>query len=521
MYMGKEHQQRYAVYIDCGSSGTRVHVFHYSLAVWPSYVDLELPEQTHAVEPGLSSHADDPQAAAQSLVPLLQFAYDHVPEHLWHVTPVHLLATAGLRLLSKAQRSSILQTCRQLLASSKFIFHHDWAQVIGGDMEGLYAWAAANYVSGALEDASVHHYHQGRKEMAGGTGFHGVLELGGASFQITFMPLSHGKAVEEHMLTAQLPGVPAKIYTHSYLGLGMDSALHKAGDVIKEQQQGQAKVLDPCLPVGYVSPDGRHGNSTFSECLKVAKTVVPIEACKPDNSQGASMHRHSIGSEEAHAGSSASVHCSVAGVPMPPLSGRFLAIENFFWTAKALGLHEQASLQELYDAGTRYCSRHWSSLHAEFSGHIPEQFLLRYCFGAAYIFTLLHAGFGIALDERSLLFTNTLRNRQGGEVNLNWITGAFIVEAMNAERHGMMSFMRRDGVQAHRTPFLLLALPFAGAAVIAVLLLCAPGLPASLRRRVLGVIGLAGSDRSAVSAGTSFASLVSSAQHATVNVRYE
>lgn len=70
------HGRRFAVYIDGGSSGTRVHVFRYRLAPWPSYVELELPDRSTNVEPGLSHYAVTPGQAATSLLPLLDFAYD-------------------------------------------------------------------------------------------------------------------------------------------------------------------------------------------------------------------------------------------------------------------------------------------------------------------------------------------------------------------------------------------------------------------------------------------------------------
>ncbi len=47
---------------------------------------------------------------------------EQVPEHAWHVTPVHLLATAGLRLLSEQDASDILVECAAVLASSHFAF---------------------------------------------------------------------------------------------------------------------------------------------------------------------------------------------------------------------------------------------------------------------------------------------------------------------------------------------------------------------------------------------------------------
>ena len=47
----------------------------------------------------------------------------------------------------------------------------------------------------------------------------------------------------------------ARLFTHSYLGLGFDAALQKAADTVKAAAAAAAgsatsAVLDPCLPVG-------------------------------------------------------------------------------------------------------------------------------------------------------------------------------------------------------------------------------------------------------------------------------
>lgn len=64
----------YAVIIDAGSSGSRVHVFRYyghKDTPWPT---VELPSGVHKTSPGLSAYAFDPKTAASSLEPLLRFA---------------------------------------------------------------------------------------------------------------------------------------------------------------------------------------------------------------------------------------------------------------------------------------------------------------------------------------------------------------------------------------------------------------------------------------------------------------
>lgn len=55
-----------------------MHVFQYTLAPWPQYARLALPEPSQAAEPGLSHFADQPEAAGASLHKLLQFAHQQV-----------------------------------------------------------------------------------------------------------------------------------------------------------------------------------------------------------------------------------------------------------------------------------------------------------------------------------------------------------------------------------------------------------------------------------------------------------
>ena len=45
----------------------------------------------------------------------------------------------------------MLAECRTLLASSHFAFRPQWVSIMDGRYEGLFAWAAANYVAGLLQ----------------------------------------------------------------------------------------------------------------------------------------------------------------------------------------------------------------------------------------------------------------------------------------------------------------------------------------------------------------------------------
>lgn len=70
----------YAVIIDAGSTGSRVHVYRYYTASSNNNLlpAVELPEAVHKTSPGLSAYAFDPKTAARSLMPLLKFAKEKV-----------------------------------------------------------------------------------------------------------------------------------------------------------------------------------------------------------------------------------------------------------------------------------------------------------------------------------------------------------------------------------------------------------------------------------------------------------
>eukprot|EP00877_Chromochloris_zofingiensis_P011573 jgi/Chrzof1/666/Cz01g24120.t1 len=199
-------QPRYLILLDAGSTGTRVHIFKYGKTDSTGYTKIHLPEPKLKVEPGLSFYASNPASAAASLQPLLNFAYKHVPPEHRRRTPIKLMATAGLRLLPTHASQQILQQCSALLSASQFMFQPGWAEVISGQYEGVFAWTAVNYAAGTLQAAArvVH----SRKESRHPPHFKGLLELGGASAQVTFIP---ERALHEGGPHPHLPGDTAML----------------------------------------------------------------------------------------------------------------------------------------------------------------------------------------------------------------------------------------------------------------------------------------------------------------------
>jgi apyrase len=125
---------RYGVIIDAGSTGSRVHVIAYRVGPGrgaPPQLDWARTASLKA-NPGLSSFAADPAGAGLSLAPLVDFARRRVPRESWADTELRLMATAGLRLLDAAVAESVLESCRDVLRQSGFLFQDEWATVISG-----------------------------------------------------------------------------------------------------------------------------------------------------------------------------------------------------------------------------------------------------------------------------------------------------------------------------------------------------------------------------------------------------
>ncbi|KAM7269315.1 hypothetical protein ACFE04_024812 [Oxalis oulophora] len=397
---------KYKIIIDGGSTGTRIHVFRYSLVNYQVVYDFEIGRGLFSmrVNPGLSSYADDPDGAGESLNELLEFAEKHVKEEAWKETEIRLMATAGLRLLDLETQGRILDACRLKLKGSSFKFSDEWASVITGSDEGVYAWVVANHAFGSLGGDPMQTT--------------GIIELGGASAQVTFF--SNEPMPSEFARSVTFGNSTYNLYSHSFLHFGQNAAseglrellVAENSDFISESLQKEKKT-DPCFPKGYLyetalqklSPvslyENKHESAiqsggNFSECRSASLMLLQKgkEKCSYD-------------------------HCYIGSTFMPKLNGKILATENFFHTSKFFGLGSKARLSDLIMAGQQFCGEEWSELKRKYHS-LDDEDLLRYCFSSSYIV---------------------------GNIPLDWALGAFILQsALDLEQqHGNNWFVTMMG----------------------------------------------------------------------------
>ncbi|ESQ35388.1 hypothetical protein EUTSA_v10009320mg [Eutrema salsugineum] len=394
--------ERYSVVIDAGSSGTRAHVFRYWLESGKPVFDFGKDNYAKESEnPGLSSYADNPKGANVSVAELVKFAKGRVPEGMWEKSDIRLMATAGLRLLNETVMEQILEVTREVLRSSGFNFRDDWAWVITGSDEGKYSWVVANYALGSLGGEPLQTT--------------GIVELGGASAQVTFV--SSQPMPEDLSQTITYGNVAYSLYSHSFLHLGQNAAHDKLWEALHNSAAHSTEdeiVTDPCTPEGYIFVSKRQNSTEESRLTASLQAAGNFTECR--TATLAMLHE---GKENC-----ASEHCSIGSTFTPDLQGRFLATASFYYTSKFFELHEKDWLSEMIPAGKRFCGENWSELKVQYPTE-QDKHLLNYCFSSAYIISMLHDSLGFALDDGRIEFASKAGAK---DIPLDWALGAFILE---------------------------------------------------------------------------------------------
>ncbi|XP_024008898.1 probable apyrase 4 [Eutrema salsugineum] len=396
---------RYSVVIDGGSSGTRVHVFGFRIESGKPVFDFgEKNYASMKLSPGLSSYADNPDGASVSVAELVEFAKGRVPKGMLKKSDIRLMATAGMRLLEMPVQEQILQVTRSVLRSSGFKFREEWASVISGSDEGMYAWVVANHALGSLGGDPLQ--------------TKGIVELGGASAQVTFV--SSELVPREFSRTISYGNVSYSLYSHSFLHLGQDSAHEKLWESLHNSaanSTGEGIVTDPCTPKGYKPDKNSHKDSSGLVAEESRFTSSLQAAGNFSKCRSATFAMLQEGKEKC-----AYKHCSIGATFTPKLQGSFLATENFVHTSKFFGLGEKDWLTEMILAGKRFCGDDWLKLKVKHPTFKDES-LLRYCFSSAYIVSMLHDSLGFALDDQRIGFAD----KAGEDIPLDWALGAFIL----------------------------------------------------------------------------------------------
>ncbi|PWN40798.1 hypothetical protein IE81DRAFT_342472 [Ceraceosorus guamensis] len=469
--------RKYAVLIDAGSSGSRMQVYSWKDAIvdkatrtsggLPVKVLPDVQKGTwegsglewqKKVEPGLSSFATHPQDLSLYLRPLLDQAERIVPPSSLSETPIYVLATAGLRLLSPSHRTSVLrETCRVIQTQSRFKVDRignceEQVQVISGEEEGLLGWIAINYLMDGFHFKEEEEKKKKRPDLIDHAAVtsnrtrtqstFGFLDLGGASTQIAFQPAD--PAAEEDLTRVTLrmldgTDVQSDVFVTTFLGYGTNRARERYVEALAlgahnttanktdERQKQVAAIAASASPPSSSTKSNASSTSNAAQNLVAAAAAAAVsdsssliltDPCLPSGLSlqtqtnetllGTGSFETCLASLEPLLDKSAACSrppCLFHGVHVPPISfatNHFVGVSEYWFSSNDVfglgGVYDFVSFQK---AASDFCQRSWSDLSSTFEGHKtwgPQVDLGRLqmqCFKAAWMTTVLHDGIGL------------------------------------------------------------------------------------------------------------------------------
>lgn len=255
----------FTVVLDCGSTGTRVNVYEWMpngsmkngefpilVNTYPGNLTRSDGCQYHCMqtEPGLAMFVGNASGLRVSLKPLIRWAEKWVPSGKRGVTPIFVLATAGMRRLSIEDASRIMEDVADIVKEHGFFYRKDFVRVLSGREEAYYGWVALNFKMGTLENTSGSHTL-------------GLLDLGGSSLQVVTEIDEFG--VDEHVFRSKIGSVEHKLLAYSLQAFGFNEAFDRTIAILSQTQAPQEstgnifKVRHPCLSSGFVQNYTCHG----------------------------------------------------------------------------------------------------------------------------------------------------------------------------------------------------------------------------------------------------------------------
>ncbi|XP_067894746.1 ectonucleoside triphosphate diphosphohydrolase 5 isoform X2 [Heterodontus francisci] len=233
----------YGIMFDAGSTGTRIHIYSFI------HKDPEPPqldsEIFESVKPGLSAYVDDPEQV------------------------------------------------QELFEDSPFLVPDDCVSIMNGTYEGILAWLTINILTGHLYGASENTV--------------GILDLGGASTQITFLPQAKSTlhaAPEEYISSFEMFNKSYKLYTHSYLGFGLKVARLAVLGALDAKVSESRRYRSSCLPqslkaewkfggVNYKFGGMKEVPSSFQSCYTEVTKVIQKKLDQQDEIKSRSFYAFS------------------------------------------------------------------------------------------------------------------------------------------------------------------------------------------------------------------------------------
>eukprot|EP01084_Bolivina_argentea_P069834 127004_1 len=148
-----------------------------------------------------------------------------------------------MRILPRDQRIQILSWIDNVFLNdtiNPFLFHPSQSILLSGEEEATFDWLAVNFIFNKLQSNES---------------TFGVLDLGGQSTQVAFIPQNYGNILEE-FTGIRLWDNTYRLYTRSYLKYGTSAVDQRVAEIAyrlytRSYLKDNNYTFNPCLPGGY------------------------------------------------------------------------------------------------------------------------------------------------------------------------------------------------------------------------------------------------------------------------------
>jgi Golgi nucleoside diphosphatase len=339
----------YAVFIDAGSTGSKLHVFRYNeTASLPDIKDIF----SEKIKPGLSSFADRPNEAGPYFKKLLDDASQFLQKSGADLktTKINILATAGMRFLPEDKQKAIYSTLSNYVKNN-YEFSMGNIKTISGQMEGFYGWLDVNYLLGRFQnDQSTV----------------GSIDMGGASTQIAFATEDVSKPDDEIQIDVNHKHY--MVFSKSFLGLGEDQ--------IREKMMTD-QAASNCFPTNYIFNKNGVGHFNVTSCDSIYTNII----------QEQKVEQQMILTQDQS----------------------FIAYSGIYFTYNFLNTDKIPDQFSLESRIQNVCNKTWEELKKEYP-NVPELYLSTDCANAVYDDQLIYNTYKIKGSQ--LTVTNQINQTE-------------------------------------------------------------------------------------------------------------
>lgn len=353
----------FTMVVDAGSTGSRFWIFEMS---------AEGTLQRHWVkkfEGGGIHSAQDEASLTALLQPLYVFAKTTLEGEGIDVNtvPLWFRSSGGMRSLPETSQVYLLGAIEDYFRRKGL--KNVSAEIISGRDEAVYAWIAANFLHGQLGGSDT-------KKTSG------ILDMGGASTQIAFLPKA---TPHKHGLRLYLGEHSYDLYAHSYEGIGKENTVATIAGAscfqsgLETDEELESAPLFRALVDSDFNASGKKAKGDFASCKSDLEERL-LERLQ-----------HAV-----------------------EMEGHFIAIGAFASFASAFNL-SRLSEEKMEALGQKLCAQSWQAFRGGYQKR-PLRYLAANCFETAY--------YALLFSKAREAEIATQKGRKGPEIS--WALGIVV-----------------------------------------------------------------------------------------------